>query len=128
MSLNFALVQLTISDGKDNLSLPFHVRLESLMDSGVLSRFSIIWASDIRVKARQRHKKYTLLDADEAAPNPGRVIGSSVEIPTDSGPSPADQQKAHRLAEGLPWITVCQNKSCHVSSDLNQCSQCKFFA
>ena len=129
-------VQLTISDGKHSLSLCFHPRLWRLIDSGVLADFAIIWASDIS----ENNETLTLLDADEAAPNPEKIIDSPTLIsmnsstlrPTDSHDSPSKStemspMKERRSEKGLPATVGCHNKTCNiVPDDFRQCSQCKF--
>lgn len=70
--------QLTISDSAEFISLPFHPRLKSQIENGIISKFAIIYANDIFF---ENHKVF-LKDAGEAAPNPGRIIGSPTKWPT----------------------------------------------
>ena len=146
MNINHAtfvlFMQLTISDGKNNLPLPFHVRLNGLIESGVISKFAIISANDIRVEGFGQHKKFSLLDADEAAPNPRRIIKSPTEmlnVPVPGTSRPPDNaqsvtvatgnnsRKVRRLEKGDPWPEICHNENCpQVSDDLKMCSRCHF--
>ncbi|KAL7552385.1 hypothetical protein ACHAWF_015633, partial [Thalassiosira exigua] len=127
--------QLTVSDGADSLSLAYDRRLNRLIESGVLRKFAIISLNHI-VFEDYMPSNYVLVDADEAAPNPGRVIGALADTSPTSHPDEGRTQQVMeeaprhpRVGSGLP-LSKCHNKSCRAVSGegvLRRCSQCKVF-
>ncbi|KAL9181777.1 hypothetical protein ACHAXT_012120 [Thalassiosira profunda] len=126
--VNEAARELVLSDGEVGLAVGYHARLERSVDSGAIRKYSVIWACDV-ISVRNASRgttRFTLLDAEEAAPNPGRALTAIMPLSFDVPAAPAlTSQEETRLSAGLPYLTSCTT-CCSADDEIKYCKRCKF--
>ena len=119
--------KLVLSDGEAALTARYHARLDRSVDSGAIRKFSVIWACDvISLRNSRGTTRFTLLDAEEAAPNPGSALTAKIPLSFDVPAAPAlTSQEETRLSAGLPYLTSCTT-CCSADDEIKYCKRCKF--